>query len=553
MARKVYMFLGIETYSWQSTDFLTMLSFCKTHRIDGVYLKVYEITQGFWYRNFGGYHNVLQMIRDNGIEAIPYGFFYGIDYHTEMIDLASLMKNEHSVCLNLESSWDNNANNAIIPLVNTLRVNSTNEVYISTWANPRDHAWLWDIAQLDTLVAHWMPEEYDDALIQMRLSQFPQVSGNVLPTYKIGGETIGMIAPQDMLSLWEYQDAIQNTQWVDSFVQLVKQGDTQVGVTVNKYGFVLDVSFFYQLEAGESQELCGDYGVSTFRYAAPPNSGKAGSGEQVDQYADFLADKYQGGHITMQGSSIPDMEGMLKDAKGKNGQQVLHYQEIVPSLDRINRAIEAGFGVLVTANEQNIRSVKSGARPPYPWNLNANHIIPLLGLDKNKNFLVDDYLNNNFQGEYPNTYDASVLAPSWACIVQVVGDDDTHPFQLSIPGPDPLQWPSGFNAQTQNGNTLPPVTQPPSTTNQPWGKQALDVWNSSSVKLISGSGIFLAWESLYGKMNLGPATTPEFKTVNWDNPPQPIVYQQFGNFHIEWGADNHARLFDVNNKLITTI
>ena len=231
---------------------------------------------------------------------------------------------------------------------------------------------------------------------------------------------------------------------------------------------VLDVAQSYQLEAGESQDLCGNYGVATLALADKPGNGPRGNAENIDSYADWLATLYNAGPTNEQGSTEEQMYTYLIGAVENfgptpSGNRLLHFWVIPTDTPSIRRAIEAGYPVLVTANEQNIRDVNTGKRPPYAWNLNANHIIPLMGVDKNGHWVVPDYLNNN--SGWPFSYDESVLAPSWACCIQVVGPDQNNPLLAPIPSGTPLSWDANFNAQlfAQTGNRLPPTTPPPPT------------------------------------------------------------------------------------------
>lgn len=538
---KVYLFLGIETEHWVLSQFDDVISYCKSHNIDGVLIKVYEVTQGMWYPLLGGPQAVTNYMELSGIDCVPYGYFYGgTNWPKEALAMKQLCDIYTQFCLNLEGEWDNDTNNTIDELVQLLSQSKMVNIWVSTWANPLDHDWGSNIAKLDKYVETWMPECYDDNLTSACLIQFPAVHGTVCPTYKIGSNTIANIIVSDCTSMWEYQLGQQIPSWVDAFV--AHQKDKQMKLIVNSFQMLFDMPYEYQIESGESQDLCGNYGVASFRYAGLPNKGARGTGEQVDQLADAIATQWNAGPINEQGSSIADMYNYLTVLDDK-GNRALHFQEIEPSQDRIAIALNAGYGLLVTANEQNIRSVKTGQRPPYPWNLNANHIIPLVGL-VNGNYVVPDYLNNKFQGEWPCIYDASVLQPSWAVIIQVVGDNPDQPWLAPIPSGEPLTWLKGFNAQLFNQST----TGNQVTSQQ---QQLIDVWNRSVVGPTPNSQIYKAWLSICATLNLGQPDGKEVSTVDWAG--NPIQFQGFGPYHFEWShIDGKSRLYDNRNTLVGT-
>lgn len=76
-----------------------------------------------------------------------------------------------------------------------------------------------------------------------------------------------------------------------------------------------------------------------------------------------------------------------------------------------------------------------------------NHILSILGLDKDGDFICADPLNNSYQGYWPPVYLASRLNPSWATVVQIVGPDPAHPWLKPIPSGDPTAWPQGYIGQ----------------------------------------------------------------------------------------------------------
>ena len=267
----VLLFTGVETFGWSLSVFDTAIQFCKNHKIDGLIVKVYEVTQGEWYMGLGGSSVVVNHIRASGLDCLPYGYYYDVS-PTERASIPFFLAKHGKYCLNLEAEWDGNPSDKIGTLATTLE-NIPGELWVSTWANPAEHDWLDNIRTLDPYVSVWMPEEYNDSLTTKRLSQFPTVQGKVCPTYKVNSSTITRMGQTDTPSLWEYLDALANPAWVDAAIAQMKAGGTIVQLNGN--GCVCDTTRWYQLEPGESEDLCGPGGVIITALSNVPNGGRA--------------------------------------------------------------------------------------------------------------------------------------------------------------------------------------------------------------------------------------------------------------------------------------
>src|SRR6266700_4660334 len=213
---RVYLFTDVFTYNWGWASFDALIAFCKAHRIDGVQLKVYELTQGEWYAHLGGATKVIGYLRNHGLDVLPYGYFYGVTSN-ELTYAWSALTAYGKFCMNCEDTWNNNPSFA-----RTLRnalANHPGELWISTWADPKTQGWLTNIAILDDIVAVWQPEEYGDNLIDLRLSEFPPVRGRILPTYSINpAVTVSRMLVADGISIWEYADALGNVTLLDAMI-----------------------------------------------------------------------------------------------------------------------------------------------------------------------------------------------------------------------------------------------------------------------------------------------------------------------------------------------
>jgi hypothetical protein len=214
-------------------------------------------------------------------------------------------------------------------------------------------------------------------------------------------------------------------------------------------GAVLDLQKSFQLD-GRSQDKCGPWSVAELLYAGLPGRGPTGTPSQIQAWAHQKYEQYIGPDILSNegGSSIENMHSFLKDAG-------LHWSDI-PSIRvgskqsddiaRLHRATDAGYPVLVTVNEQSIK--RRNGTNPYPWQPRlgpVNHIFTIIGHTNDGYVLVDDELNQN--DPWPNEYSEAAIECHWACTVQVIGPNASSPWVAGIPGDDPLNWPTGFNAQ----------------------------------------------------------------------------------------------------------
>lgn len=552
MVGPVSLFLGVETASWSIQQFIDAAQFSKQHGVTSLFIKVFEVgsaagdSQGLWFGSIGGYDKVVQAIKSVGVQCIVYGFLYGDTYgnlSTEIATSVQLLKQYGTLCLDWEGQYLSNTNSAswatqIAQALSPL----PGKLWLSCPANPVENNQLAALQAISPAVNIWMPMIYNDYLASVYQSEFQKVNAQacIQPTIDLsqefGQNTINTIVYNQLsngilaISCWEYQFALANTQLLDNIVNLMNGKETSA-VQLNKQGMVLDIQQSYQLENGESQDLCGPWSVSALRLAGLPGQGPRGTAEDIDVWADTEANKYMpNGQVGWPGSSIQDMYNFLTDSLDPVGKQRnLHWWDIAPTIANIQAAVRAGYPVLITVNEQNIRDKRTGAQPPYPWRLNANHIIPVCGLDADGDFICPDELNNNFQGYWPPVYVASILQPSWATIVQVVGPDPTNPWLAAIPSGDPGTWPQGFNAQlfAQKG-AVQSVTQ----------ELLQMLWNSTKdsppfngTPPSYGSGIAKKWlaDGLAGNVH-GAPTAGEFSLPSVPG----VVFQPFQNGYFTW-------------------
>ena len=242
---------------------------------------------------------------------------------------------------------------------------------------------------------------------------------------------------------------------------------------ITNNGAVCDLPKSFQLDNAnnESQDMCGPWSVAELHYAGLPGHGPRGTAQNVDDWAEAEYTKYIGPNVisNQNGSSIPNMHQFLTDAvDDKDHHRLLHYYDITAilpgsssasDLAHLYRALDAGYPVLVTVNEQSVK--RPDGSNPYPWQPAmgpANHIFTLVGHRVENGvacLLVDDELNQS--DNWPDLYRADSLEVHWASVVQLIGPDANNPWLKAIPSDDPTSWPAGFVAQNflQGGNMVP--------------------------------------------------------------------------------------------------
>lgn len=282
-------------------------------------------------------------------------------------------------------------------------------------------------------------------------------------------------APWSSLWAWQYTDNLSSVPGFGS-ASVDANFYLHVGNTpppppvhlVTNHGAVLDLRKSYQLDGG-SQDKCGPWTASELRFAGLPGHGAQGTTGDVGTWAHTEYEKWIGQDVVsdQQGSSIDNMHEFFTDSTDPdpNGahQRNLHWHDI-PAINpssnrsddnrRVIRALDAGYPVAVTVNEQSVK--RPDGSNPYPWQPAlgpVNHIFTIVGHTSDGFFLVDDELNLN--DAWPDKYSQSALEMHWASVIQVVGPDPAHPWLLPIPDvDDPLQYPAGFVAQTFGGEQV---------------------------------------------------------------------------------------------------
>lgn len=575
----VSLFVGADSANWNTGQFATLAEFARSHKVSTLIIKAFQWGgtagqdhDGLWYGGMSGIDAIYQTVRSKDINVLFYGFLWGDPGNVagDIRDATAILNKYGNVCLDMEgANWTGNQGASMAAQIGNALKALPGKVWLSYPADFADHNQSGFVQAMSPAVNVFMPMAYSDHLVSCYRSQILAINSQacIQPTLDLSTE----FGPNDVasntrkmmadgcpaISFWYEGFARQNPTLLDQVMPVhIVQGETSM-VQTNNQGTVLDIVRSFQLENGESEDLCGPWSVSALRLAGMPGKGARGSAEDVDQWADAEADKY-GSHFSWPGSSIQDMYNFLTDATDpQSKQRNMHWWDITPDVNHIRAAIKAGYPVICTANEQNIIEKKSGQRA-YPWNLNVNHIIPITGVDHDGDFIVADELNNSFQGYWPPVYLANRLNPSWATVVQVTGPDPHNPWLKPIPSGDPTTWPQGFNAQNFSGGGAQPSvliqTSPIQKERNTWvstGQQhQADLTWAIGHKIVpvsfpgqdvpaDGSGIKNSWVHEYQNgNNHGYALTPELDYVGWDDKPRKVVWFSDGS-RCEWDGQSH--------------
>ncbi len=224
----VYLFIGIESENWSLADFETACTFCLDHSIDGLIVKVYEVTQGDWYTSIGGAQAVADVVTSHHLRFMPYGFFYG-NSTQECDAIVRYGTSFDSFILDMESTWNNASSLMLAPYLTAIQkvVTSHHNIDISTFADPAEQGWTSVVDALEPYVGLWMPQIYSEELDTLAAKEWPSTL-YLLPTYSVidvnsnGLFDTALIQKGVDVSIWEYADAEAHPAWVDTVVSIVK-------------------------------------------------------------------------------------------------------------------------------------------------------------------------------------------------------------------------------------------------------------------------------------------------------------------------------------------
>lgn len=310
-------------------------------------------------------------------------------------------------------------------------------------------------------------------------------------------------------------------------------------------GLVADFVPTSQFWPGHTEDACGPFAVVLNKHAGFPGHGTKTSEPQMESeglglYAQFFGNSDAS---NTDGPDVPTFERMLSAA----GVAFAALPDASLSVEEITRALEFGYGVIVTVYERNVLDRLTGGLP-YSWEPGGmSHIITIAGFEahdaipgedgnpppRNGNYLVVDPANvvGQLQGAnhtrpWPRPYDAASLQPFHGWIV-------AYPWMDPIPKGLPSTW---QDAEYQGD---------PTWTSKFQAAAAAAMWNSSAALFNDGqsprfnSGIASQWQEHYRNGEFyGPPTCEEYEATDWGG--RPIKVQTFLGGWCEWPTDGAA-------------
>jgi hypothetical protein len=183
-------------------------------------------------------------------------------------------------------------------------------------------------------------------------------------------------------------------------------------ITLNQHGEVADFVNESQFEGGESAFECVAFSAAICKYAGQPGHGPTGTGEQVDQLADYWYVNLEGNNAASNtnGMSSQDEYTMLQ------GMNLGHHPiaitgENAHDVASVKAWLRYGFPVMICGAESGIFDMDMGDVVPYSWTPTGNHCVVASGIAPDGNLLVRDTASIAPNGVRPGPrcYDAGKL------------------------------------------------------------------------------------------------------------------------------------------------
>lgn len=471
------LFVGVETQNWSIQQFVDAANFAKTQGIGLLFIKVYDGANGgtsggpdAWYGAIGGFDAVLAAIKSVGVDAIPYGFWYGDSNGSLLDDEISLglsyLNRYGRFCADLETTWNGRTDWAV--RVNAAFASNTNLFYVSLLADPQPEQNQGGVLQaMAPSVNVWMPQVYDDHLASLWLQEFTALGLTCLqPTIDLSTEfgsnnvlaiLNGMGAS---VSIWEYQYALTNPTLTSEV--LAKIG-APMSVPLSTTGEIADFCDADQFQPAKTQDACGFFSVAICKAAAKVGQPCLQNTAAIIAEAEAWYAEYNGDN------SISNSNGMtLQQLYQLIPEAGLHYQGINisdPDITNLLRAwVRAGYPVIIAGGEAGMYDLGLGDKVPYYWNYQSfNHIITITGVKSDGSVLVrdsanvTDLFNPNSLRPGPRNYDPTrfQLVSATAVVLPWMprppaGFDPRKDSVMSVPagwtddGVNTLKAPNGF-------------------------------------------------------------------------------------------------------------
>jgi hypothetical protein len=164
-------------------------------------------------------------------------------------------------------------------------------------------------------------------------------------------------------------------------------------VALNAHLEVADFVNESQFETGESAYICVALHTALIKYAGAPGHGPTGTGEQVDQLADFWYGKEEGSFAASNTNGMSlDAEYMMLRGMGVRFYPLPITAQSTPTADiaAVEAWLALGFPVLICGAETGMFDMDMGDVVPYSWQPSGNHCIAACGVASDGNLLVRD-------------------------------------------------------------------------------------------------------------------------------------------------------------------
>ena len=183
-------------------------------------------------------------------------------------------------------------------------------------------------------------------------------------------------------------------------------------ITLNQHGEVADFVNESQFEGGESAFECVAFSAALCKYAGQPGHGPTGTGEGVDQLADYWYTNLEGDNTASNtnGMSSQDEYTMLQ-GMGLAFHPIAITGENTHDVASVKAWLRYGFPVMICGAESGMFDMDLGDVVPYSWTPTGNHCIVASGIAPDGNLLVRDTASIAPNGVRPGPrrYDAGKL------------------------------------------------------------------------------------------------------------------------------------------------
>ena len=242
-------------------------------------------------------------------------------------------------------------------------------------------------------------------------------------------------SPWNALYAWQFSDALT----VPGFAAPV-DANYYVG-QFDPRNVAFNATPVSEFQPGFTEFGCGPFSVAVASAGVPAGNTSSQIANSSWAYGEYAKVNGDAGPGNSMGSSIPNMETFLADAK-------LDYLEFTPSYNAIVSWLQRGYPVIVTVTEAGVYDKDLGGNP-YWWGAAGSHVLCIVGLDTNGDYLFFDTANvimgdGNLQTPktprpWPRRYVASqIVYTGYAAAVRL-------PWMEPIPGGVSVGVPQGWS------------------------------------------------------------------------------------------------------------